>query len=834
MIETMRISLARRVLRSSRWALAGLFVIAAAESSPQEVRERVVGRVVERGTNQAIMGAWLRVAAQEAFSDQEGRFELELVPGSVSLVVEASGYAPQTLSLEIGPGPAPELVIPLDSLRFEQRVDVTATIEAPTGPGPLPMRPTDVMTQAGALDNVFRSLQTLAGVAAADEFDSRLSVRGGGPDQNLTVMDGIEIHNPYRLFGLTSAFNPETVADFDLSTGAFGVRHGDRLSSLLVVGNRTGDATRAFGGSAALAITDANVVLEGRLPGEAPGAWLVTARRTYYDLVAERFVDEDLPSFGDVQTKLMRELGGGRRITLTGLLSRESTDASFSDNTSPEFVDVFTRARNDIIALDFETPLGAGRSARTIASYYNFSDEIDFAGELEADDRSDNANPDLPPDLREVVFTRVVDVRDLALRQEFLIVASGRHLFDFGAELHGLQTRWAWEIPASRNPNEANGSSVQGGSALPDQLDSRVDSTRFGAWLADRFQVTSGLTLEPGVRVDRSTINARTLVSPRLAVRLELDAATSVRGAFGLHSQSPGYEKTFQNDYFVDLSDASGLKSERSTHVIFGIEHDLRPGLQLRVEGYYKRFDDLILGRLETDAERRARVDRYDFPPELQSSVPSAPQITTIATNDSGGRAYGIDVFLSKRAISQAARLSGWLAYTWGLADRDAYGRRVPFDYDRRHSLNLVGAYRMTPKLDLALTARVASGFPYTPAQGAHVVAVEDPEDPDRLIPRRDIDGNPIYGADAGGVAVLNTARLPYFARLDARLSFRPSGAGSRWLLYLEVINVLGRYNVAQYGYDIFFDDTGDPFLHRNDGEGGIPRLPTFGARFRF
>ncbi len=105
------------------------------------------------------------------------------------------------------------------------------------------MAPVEVLRTPGALDNVFRTLQTLPGVAATEEFGSRLAVRGGSPDQNLTVMDGVEVHDPYRLFGLTSAFNPETIQRFDLATGGFSAKYGDRLSSLLSVENRDGTRT---------------------------------------------------------------------------------------------------------------------------------------------------------------------------------------------------------------------------------------------------------------------------------------------------------------------------------------------------------------------------------------------------------------------------------------------------------------------------------------------------------------------------------------------------------------------------------------------------------------
>ena len=150
---------------------------------------------------------------------------------------------------------------------------------------------------AGAIDNVFRPLDTLPGVASTGDFGSRLAVRGGTPDQNLTVMDGVEIHNPYRLFGLVSAFNPETVDRFELTAGGFGAAYGDRLSSILVVDNRAGRP--AFQGSTSASFTDGNVVVEGAAPGG--GSWLVTGRRTYYDLVANGVSDQDFPAFADQQ-----------------------------------------------------------------------------------------------------------------------------------------------------------------------------------------------------------------------------------------------------------------------------------------------------------------------------------------------------------------------------------------------------------------------------------------------------------------------------------------------------------------------------------------------------
>ena len=256
---------------------------------------RVVGRVTNAETNAPIEGATVSVGDEQATTDRDGRFSLRVAPGATRLEVSAASYFPLSTTLEIGDRDVLDAQFSLvPNTGFSSTVDVVAA-PALARRRRSAWQPSQVLRTPGALDNVFRTLQTLPGVSATEEFGSRVAVRGGSPDQNLTVMDGVEIHDPYRLFGLTSAFNPETIQRFELATGGFSVKYGDRLSSLLLVENRDGARQRTAAGSASLSITDANVVLEGGLPRRASGSWLVTARRTYYDLVAERATDQEFP-----------------------------------------------------------------------------------------------------------------------------------------------------------------------------------------------------------------------------------------------------------------------------------------------------------------------------------------------------------------------------------------------------------------------------------------------------------------------------------------------------------------------------------------------------------
>ncbi len=315
-----------RLLAGAAWLWSTVVApMPVAAQSPAPPGERTISGVVVDAESQApVAGALVTAGPASATTDATGGFSLRAAPGLVDVTVVAAGHFALTTTLDVRAGDvrAAELSLARDT-GFATSVAVVAAAPM-AAPAAETVAPVQVLRTPGALDNVYRTLQTLPGVAATEEFGSRLSVRGGSPDQNLTMMDGVEIHDPYRLFGLTSAFNPETIERFELATGGFSAKYGDRLSSLLVVENREGRAGQGLNGSASLSITDANVVLEGGLPKGARGSWLVTGRRTYYDLVAERLTDQEFPGFADLQARGSWAPSAGTRVTLFSLSSRQS------------------------------------------------------------------------------------------------------------------------------------------------------------------------------------------------------------------------------------------------------------------------------------------------------------------------------------------------------------------------------------------------------------------------------------------------------------------------------------------------------------------------------
>ena len=180
------------------------------------------------------------------------------------------------------------------------------------------------------------------------------------------------------------------------------------------------------------------------------------------------------------------------------------------------------------------------------------------------------------------------------------------------------------------------------------------------------------------------------------------------------------------------------------------------------------------------------------------------------------------------------------MSYTWGRAETTAYGRTYASDYDRPYALSLVANYRLSRLIELGTTVRAQSGFPYSMPLGVRVGAVADIGDIDgdgnvaELVPQRDGVGLPVWRADFGDASHLNSGRLPVFARVDLRVTFRPRWQNNRWQLYGEVINLLDRRNAGALSTELVYDPASDRPRVTMTRDGSLPLLPSFGVHFRF
>ncbi len=228
-------------------------------------------------------------------SKLDGTYEITgILPGSYEVRFSIIGHDSKTFDIEIEANKITELNVELEFKAIElesvEVTDIKRQDQRDTRTSLIDLNPRDAKILPGAAEDVFRTLQSLPGVLAPNDFSSQLIVRGSGPDQNLIILDDVEVFNPYRLYGVVSMFNPDAVENVNLISGGFPAKYGDRLSAVLDVTNKEGTTAKSLSGNINISIVDANIVLEGKNPFNLRGSWLFNTRRTYYDLIIEPFV----------------------------------------------------------------------------------------------------------------------------------------------------------------------------------------------------------------------------------------------------------------------------------------------------------------------------------------------------------------------------------------------------------------------------------------------------------------------------------------------------------------------------------------------------------------
>jgi hypothetical protein len=303
-----------------------------------------------------------------------------------------------------------------------------------------------------------------------------------------------------------------------------------------------------------------------------------------------------------------------------------------------------------------------------------------------------------------------------------------------------------------------------------------------------------------------------------------------------MYRQSPGYEKLlFDQQSFFDLTNASaGLGAEKATHYVLGLDRWIDDRWQLRIESYYKRFDDLIV-----QSYKPGTVYKTSYIPGSDPHKPSGwtdpvavigDSLTTIPVNGATGTAYGLEVFLEKRNIESTDRLSGWLGYSIAKAERVRGDITTPFRFDQRHTVNLVLDYRVNSWLGIGVRWKYGSNFPFTPPVGIEPRIISSTENGREVkVLQTDSKGNVVFDLNRDGDANRFSARLPAYHRLDLRVTAHAGYWGLDWDFYLDVINVYNRKNLLAYRYWIRDD------LTIGRGETSmLPILPTLGVSVRF
>jgi hypothetical protein len=793
-------------------------------------------------------------------SEMNGTYEITGIPaGNYEVRFSAIGYDSETYDVEIEPDKITKLNVELEAKAIElQAVEVTDVKrqdQRDTRTSLIDLNPKDAKTLPGAVEDVFRTLQSLPGVLAPNDFSSQLIVRGSGPDQNLIILDDVEVFNPYRLYGVVSMFNPDAVEDVNLISGGFPAKYGDRLSAVLDVTNKEGTTSKALSGNVNISIVDANIVLEGKNPFNLRGSWLFNTRRTYYDLIIEPFVknaglvddNTSFPNFYDVQGKIVIGPYSGHKFLFNGILSRDAVDVvSGEKRETPDSVGVYNVTNNDLISAAWHYAPNPNVLNKVVLSWYRNNGTTDFDSQILDPSLNRNAFENTIPDTLAPYLLRFSFGGDFIYRKysvddKFTYILKD-HILDAGAGADFMQTTINFTFNLDDQLKAILNSNPQFRSALNDIKDVR-NYNRYRSYIQDNFRISERFTIQPSLRLDYYDILEKAYIAPRLSLSYAFDQLTTLRAVWGLYYQSPGYEKLRDQGILYDLSDryTNELAAEKATHYVLGLERWLSGEWSVRVEGYYKDFDNLYIPqKLQGSRFFTETIPGKD--PRFASgwTLPatfSGDSLTQIPINGTNGEAYGFEFFLAKKNTFRGSSLSGWISYTLAYADRYEDGVKYPFNFDQRHTVNIVLNYQLNSWLEFGVRWQYGTGFPISQPAGVKPRIILEDQDLDGIpetpvIATRNINNNGgenpvIFDIDFADRKL--NSRKPIYHRLDVRINAFADWWDLDWVIYLDVINVYNRSNVI--GYDYYVND--DLSLGRETTT-MLPIIPTLGFSVRF
>jgi hypothetical protein len=792
-------------------------------------------------------------------TDKDGKYLLRGIPEGRQIIRFSSvGYKTETRDIDILSGRTIEINVVLQQTVIEVgEVEVTGIKkqeQRDTRTSLIELNPRSAKILPGAAEDVMRTLQSLPGVLAPNDFSSQLVIRGSGPDQNLIIMDDVEIFNPYRLYGVISMFNPDAVEDVNLITGGFPARYGDRLSAVLDVTNKEGSDHTSLSGSLNASIIDANLVLEGKNPFNLKGSWMFNSRRTYYDLIIEPFVknaglvDENVsfPNFYDFQTKIAIGPYNGNKILINGIYSRDGVDiVSAKKRKTPDSIGVSNITLNNVASVAWHFTPNTKFLNKLVGSYYTNHGAADFNSEVLDPSLNRESFKDIIPDTLAPYLLYFKFNSDFTFQKyavdDYVTYLWGDNIFEAGAGVDFLRTIIDFKFDIDPELRAFFASNPQFRAVLSDLADTR-DDKRYHAFIQNNFSINKKFFFQPGLRFDYYDILHKAYLAPRISMSYAFDNLTTLRAVWGLYYQSPGYEKLRDENVLYDLNDiyTRDLNAEQAVHYILGIERWLDAEWSVKLESYYKDFNNLIVQKVVQGAQYLTspvpgKDPRY---PDgwTQPVTEQGDSLTQIPVNNADGSAYGIEFFLAKKNITPDDKLSGWISYAYSVANRNENGSTLPFRFDQRHTVNVVMNYQLTDWLDVGVRWQYGSGFPITLPSGIKpriVLADQNgdgiPETPviATRVPFLGGDGQVIYDVNYNNQRY--NARKPAYHRLDVRFTAVTNFWNLDWAFYLDVINAYNRSNVIGYDYYINNDLT----LGRETST-MFPIIPTLGFSVKF
>lgn len=723
------------------------------------------GRALDAKTGLPLEGCRIRLLPGDtaAASDSAGRFRIGGLPAGTyrALFIKAGYEAAENSNVVVGPGMAEELVArlsPLDST--VALADLTARgkgrevrSRGNEGAGTFRYGRNDVLRAPGALGDISLFAQTLPGVTRTDDQATDLAVRGGGPDENAFLVDGIPIfninhfENNNRAGGAIGNINTYFLEEVEFHTGAFSARYPDRLSSVMDIAFKRGNAARTSG----MATADAaglGGLLEGPIPGSGGrgtyGASMRVSALTFLDRVG--LIDFGaVPRYGNAHLKVNQAVGGWEH-SFNLLAGVDSYDALESEGTAPLRPGDSALYRSERMeTLLTHNLFGGLRSTRNLPgarlSLYAAGNLRSYFHE-EGLDRAYQGGTAGPFE---------------SARQREGEESGGERLL-WGGDLDlFLSPRWTLRLGVLHEydrPERETWNSLlavrDGGDSSRDFRDDRSTSWYTAGGYAEALWANGPWDLAAGARIFYDEFSEDAFAGPRVSVRRRF-GSHALKAAFGAHTQSQAAAA------FGNALPPGSTRLPFNLQGVIGWDATWPLGLSTRVEAFQKQGFRLL--RFRPDGTPRDTG-------------------TTVSR--------GVDVQAKK---SLRGKAWGTAAYTfaWNREEREGAWRNHA--YSVPHSFSTALGYDFSRRFTASLRMGLASGSPYTPLSPADSAGLRAAPDPASRFAR---------ATDA------------YF-RLDARGEYRHAFRAATLGVFLEITNLTDRDNL--FTRNEFFFEPGWGFL---------------------
>lgn len=530
--------------------------------------------------------------------------------------------------------------------------------------------------------DVIKVLQLLPGVHGGSEGSSGLYVRGGGPDQNLILLDGVPVYNASHLYGFFSTFNADAINHVELVKGGFPARYGGRLSSVVDISMKEGNSNK-FHGKLSLGLVASKMEVEGPIKKERT-SFIVSARRSNLNLLkSSLFNQSDVGIannyfFYDLNAKINHKINDRNRIYVSFYKGADKagseTIASYSDIN----FNSISKSNSGII---WGNEISAFRwnhifSKKLFANFTTTYSRYNFRV-LNETSNSTNSPATGIRESKSYKYDYRSGIRDYAASFDLDFIPNPRHYFRFG--LHAIKHLFTPGVLALTSDDEV----TTGWSTSRN-----VYANELSAYAEDDWEITSRMKLNVGAHASTFLVDDTSYpsIQPRISARYLVTPAWSFKASYTTMQQNIHLLTNAGIGLPTDLwVPATGLvRPQTSKQGAIGFAYNLMDEYEISLEGYYKTMHNLI---------------EY----KDGASYLSAAQDWQTKIETGSGESYGAELFLQKKL----GKVNGWLGYTLAWNNRQFpnlnQGRTFPYRYDRRHDAKIAISYLLSDRINLGL-----------------------------------------------------------------------------------------------------------------------------------